>query len=407
MTEQSLEQFGRRDIIKYGSIASLAGMAGCLGGDSGGGSGDGEYVRPVEIEEWPPEDYNSELNSWNWYSGWNEWGAEAFAEEYDLESYNTEAYASPTDWFSRLQANPEDHGIDSIGSFTEWVDRVSNEDMLEPIPIDIMPNVEIPDRYISEMRENYYSDEGVGGVYGLPHSVVISPVVLYNKDNVQDPPETLDLLWDEEYAGEISMFANQPPMLCEVGARYTGIVPNNPDDFDEIQEALEQQRDLVFNYADDHETQMNTVVTGEATFATHTDGRGFRAIYEEGGNVGWFVPKEGSTWGTDAFTIPKNAPNPRTTTMFLNFMFSSEGLNNFVKNSLYRPPVSNEELTDGDLGEMIRENWDKWGKEGNPDDFIDDLVLDDETMSRLDHSWPKSEETIERYDEIWTAVTSG
>ena len=405
MSEKESEGFRRRDIIKYGSAAGIASLAGCAGDDSNGDAD--EYIRPVEIEEWPPDDYSSEINSWNWYVGWNEWGVEQFADEYDIDSINTEAYGSPTAWFTQLEADPEGHGIDAIGSFTEWVERANDEDMLEPIPVDIMPNVEVADQYMSTMREDYSSDEGVGGVYGLPHSVVISPVVLYNTDNVQNPPETYDVLWDEEYAGEISMFANQPTMLCEVGALYTGQDPNDPDDFEEIQEVLEQQRDLVFNYADDHETQQNIVASGEATFGTHTDGRAFRAIYDDGENIDWFIPEEGCTFGTDALTIPKNAPNPVTAVLYFNFLFSDEGLNNFIRTSTYRPPVENEEFTDGSVGELIRENWDDWGNEGDPNDFIDDLVLDDETMSRLQPNWPKTQETIERYDEIWTAVTGG
>jgi len=394
----------RRTVLTYAGAAGAAGLAGCLGGDD---EGEEEYVRPVDIESWPPDDYNDELNTWNWYAEWNEWGAEAFAEEYDLDSYNTETYGAPGDWFTQLQSNPENHGIDQIGSFTEWVQRVNDEDMLEPIPIDIMPNVDIPDQYIGAFRDLFWSDDGVGGVYGLPHSVTLSPVILYNTEEIQDPPESYDVLWDEEFADEISMMANQATFLCEVGAFYTGQDPNDPDDFEEIQEVLEQQRDLVFNYADDHQTQMNTVMTGDATFATHTDGRAFRAQYNQGGDVDWFIPEEGATWGTDVLTIPKNAPNPRTTTLFLNFLFSDEGLENFIRTSLYRPPIENEEFTDGEVGELIRDGWDDWGKEGDPEEFIEDLVLDEDAMDRLHHNWPKSQEVIERYDEIWTEITAG
>ncbi|MDG5820746.1 extracellular solute-binding protein [Natronococcus sp. A-GB7] len=393
----------RRNVLKSAGAIGIGSLAGCLGGDS-----NSEYVRPVEIEDWPPESYTDELNTWNWYAEWNEWGTETFAEEHDLDSFSTETYAAPGDWFTNLQSNPENHGIDQIGAFTEWQYRAVEEDLLEPIPIEMMPNVEIPDQYLDAHQEQFWSDEGVGGLYGVPHSVVISPIVMYNTQELQDPPESIDILWDEEFANEISMIAHQPAILCEAGALYTGQDPNDPDDFEEIREVLEQQRDLVFTYADDHQTQMQLLMSGDATVGTHMDGRAFRAMYNQGGDVDWFIPEEGATWGTDTIIIPKNAPNPVTSTMYLNFLFSDEGMERMIETSLYRPPVDNEEFTDGELGDIIREKWDdEWEKYGEAEDFINDLVLSEETLDNLFHNWPRSSDVIERYDEIWTAVTAG
>jgi len=395
----------RRNILKGAAAAGAAGLAGCLGGDDGG-----EYTRPVDIDfdDWPPEEHEGGLNAWNWYVEWNEWGAPEFAEEYGLDEYNTEAYSTPTDWFTNLQSNPENHGIDHIGAFTEWVHRTNEEDMVEPIPIDEMPNVEVADMYLDVHREMFWSDDGVGGVYGCPHSVVISPIVMYNTEEIQDPPESFDILWDEEYADEISMMAHHGGFLCDVGALYTGQDPNDPDDFEEIQEVLEQQRDLVFNYADEHETQMQLVMSGDAALGTHTDGRAFRAMYNQGGDVDWFIPEEGATWGTDVVLIPTDAPNPVASTMYLDFLFTDLGVEKFVETTVYRPPVENEEFTDGEIGDTIREKWDdEWEKEGEAEDFIDDLVITDEEFDRMYHNWPRSDDVIERYDEIWTEVTAG
>ncbi|GAA1337112.1 hypothetical protein GCM10009647_079860 [Streptomyces sanglieri] len=395
----------RRDVLKGASAASIAGLAGCLGGGD-----DGRSVRPVEIDfdDWPPDDHGDGLNAWNWYVEWNEWGADEFAEEYGLSNYSTEAYSTPTDWFTNLQASPDDHGIDHIGAFTEWIHRAHEEDLIEPIPIDEMPNVDVADQYIEPHREMFWSDDGVGGVYGLPHSVVISPIVMYNTNEVENPPESYELLWDEEYADEISMMAHHGGFLCDVAALYTGQDPNDPDDFEEIREVLEQQRDLVFNYADEHETQMQLVMSGDAAIGTHTDGRAFRAMYNQGGDVDWFIPEEGATWGTDVILLPKNAPHPVTATMYIDFLFSNLGWEKFVETTVYRPPFENEEFTDGELGETIREKWDdEWDKYGDAEDFIDDLVITDDEFDRMYHNWPRSDEVIERYDEIWTEVTAG
>jgi spermidine/putrescine transport system substrate-binding protein len=374
----------------------------------GGGEDDGEYVRPVDIEDWPPEGFGPELTSWNWYAEWNEWGAEEFPEENDeIDVVNTEAYSQPTEWFTQLQSNRDNHGIDQFGTNTEYMYRAVEEDLLEPIPIDMLENVEIADQYLEPHEEQFWSDEGAGGLYGIPHSVVLGPIVMYNTDEIDDPDESLEILWDEEYADEISMMAHHGGFLCEVGALYTGQDPNDPDDFEEIQEVLEQQRDLVFNYGDEHETQMQLISTGDAALGTHTCGRAYRAMYHDGSPVDWFIPEEGTTWGTDLLCIPKNAPNPEASTLYIDFLFSDPGMEAFVDTTVYRPPVENEEFTDGTYGEFIRENWDdEWGHEGDAEDFIDDLVITDEEFDRMYHNWPRSDEVMERYDEIWTEITS-
>ncbi|ADD03704.1 ABC-type transport system periplasmic substrate-binding protein (probable substrate spermidine/putrescine) [Natrialba magadii ATCC 43099] len=394
----------RRNILKGAAGVGLASLAGCLGGDNGGVD-----TRPIEIDfdDWPPEEYGDSLHAWNWYAEWNEWGAEAFAEEYDLNNFETEAYSTPADWFTNIEANPEGHDIDNVGLSTNWIHEANEQDMLEPIPVDEMPNVDVIDDYFDLHREEFWSDEGVGGVYGVPHSIVLGPVVVYNTNEIEDPTESIEILWDEEYADEMSIFAHQAGFFCELGALYTGQDPNDPDDFEEIQEVLEQQRDLVFNYGDEHETQMQLLMSGDAAIGTHTDGRAFRAMYDHDGDVDWFIPEEGSVISPNELAIPKHAPHPVVSTMFTDFMFRDESLEKMVETTVYRPPLENEEFTDGELGQAIRENWDDWGKTGDPEDFIDDLVITDDEMDRLHPNWPRSDEVIERYDEIWTAVTAG
>ncbi|ELY34467.1 spermidine/putrescine-binding periplasmic protein-like protein [Natrialba magadii ATCC 43099] len=362
----------------------------------------------IDFDDWPPEEYGDSLHAWNWYGEWNEWGAENFAEEYDLSSYETEVYATPSDWFTNIQANPDNHGIDHVGLSTEWIHRVNQEDALEPIPVDELPNVDVADQYMDLHREHFGSDDGVGGVYAVPHAIVLGPVVVYNTNEIQDPPESIDILWDEEYADEISMMAHLSGFLCEAGALYTGQDPNDPDDFEEIREVLEQQRDLVFNYADEHETQMQLLMSGDASLGTHTDGRAFRAMYNHGADVDWFIPEEGTVVGPNEVAIPTGGPNPITSTMYTDYLFTDEGMEKLVETTVYRPPMENEAFTDGEFGDTIRDKWDdEWEKEGDAEDFIDDLVITEDELERSYDAWPRSDDVIERYDEIWTEITTG
>ena len=127
----------RRQLLGAGAAALAGGIAGCSGGSGSSGSDD---LSISDIEEWPPAEYENEINVWNWYTGWRDVMTEAFMEEYPgVENANLDSYNNPGQFYAQIQ---QDHSIDSIGSTGEFTQRMMANDLAEPLPIDMMPNYE-------------------------------------------------------------------------------------------------------------------------------------------------------------------------------------------------------------------------------------------------------------------------
>ena len=366
-------EFGRREILKTTGAALAAGtVAGCTGGGGGGGSGSDDRV-PMDVTEWPPEDYSSSLNLWNWYDDWAEWAMDAFGDEYDVEVTNS-GYSSPDQWYSRLQAGNTE--IDNIAATTNWVERSINNDFLHELPVDIMPAWENVTENIKE-ASSYQQD---GSTYAIPESLVLYPLT-YNTDAFDSAPESWGVLWDESLEGEIMMWDNAT-VSCQIAAMYTGQDPISPSDYDEIQEVLTQQKPLLRTYWGDYEQGMQLFVNEDVVAGPLTMGRTYTARFSEGAPVNYTAPEEGAMFTSDLFVIPKGAPNPITSLLFTNWASEKENAAQLFETMGYKPGVDIQD----ELSEEDRE-FTTWPSEWN-------LVFS-ETLS---------DDVRSRYDEIWTAV---
>ena len=348
--------------------AASAGLAGCLGG----GGGDSDRV-PMDVEEWPPEDLESNLNLWNWYDDWAEWAIDAFGEEFDVNVSNS-GFSSPDQWYSKLQAGNEE--MDNIAATTNWVERSIENDFLHELPVDIMPAWEnITDRI--KDASSYQQD---GKTYAVPESLVLYPLT-YNTEYFDSAPESWGVLWDEEHKDKIVMWDNST-VSCQIAAMYTGQDPIEPDDFDEIEEVLKQQKPLLRTYWGDYQQGMSLFVNEDAVAGPLTMGRTYSARFGEGAPVHYTAPKEGAMFTSDLFVIPKGAPNPMASLQFTNWASKTKNAAKLFETMGYQPAVD----ISSELSQEDKEftNW--------PSDW--NLVFS-ETLS---------EEVRSKYDEIWTAV---
>lgn len=111
------------------------------------------------------------------------------------------------------------------------VSRMIQEGMLQELDFDLIPNFQyIDERFVNPEydSENKYSMPYTWGTVGL----------IYNYDKLGFDPESWDILWDEEYAGEILMFSNSRDAfgltLMKLGYNI------NTQDKEELAEAAEE-----------------------------------------------------------------------------------------------------------------------------------------------------------------------
>jgi spermidine/putrescine transport system substrate-binding protein len=380
-----LDNIDRRTLMKAaGSAGSVAALSGCMGG---GGDEELEDISLMDIEEVPTENQEDELNVWNWYVQWAEWGAERYEEEFPDVSTTVEGYSQPTQWFSQLQSG--DHQIDNIGTTAEWTARGIDQDFLQEIPYDRIPNWEnLDERFTQPIIDNLSGDEGV---YAIPHSMSVFPSLVYNNEYFDEPPSSWEVLWDDEYADEMAIMAHYSSAPGKLAALYTGQDPNDPDDFDELQEVLINQKELLTTYGTEHESHMQAFINEDIILGTHTSGRINIANYSyDADHVSWTIPEEGSMFGIDLIVVPEG-PNPRNTINFLNIMLSMDSFREFTNIMNYKPPINNlsEELSQDDR---------------IPEGLVEDVDWDDELFENLIWSGPLPDDVQEQYDEVWTEV---
>ena len=361
----------RRSFLKVtGGAVGASALSGCI--NLGGGGGGGNRV-PMDVQEWPPENLSDNLNVWNWYDDWAKWAAQQFGNQFGV-NVSTAGFSSPNQWYSKLQQGNEE--MDNISATTNWVERSIRNDFLHELPVEVMPAWQNIMQRVKE-ASSYQQD---GKTYAIPESLVLYPLT-YNTEYFDSAPKSWGVLWDESHKNRIVMWDNST-VSCQIAAMYTGQDPIKPDDYQEIEEVLKQQKPLLKTYWGDYQQGMNLFVNEEAVAGPLTMGRTYTAKFEEGAPVDYTAPKEGAMFTSDLFVIPKGAPNPVTSLRFTNWASKKKNAAQLFKKMGYMPAVD----IASELSQRDKE-FTRW-----PDDW------------KLIFSATLSDEVRSKYDEIWTAV---
>ncbi|WP_158589326.1 PotD/PotF family extracellular solute-binding protein [Halococcus sp. IIIV-5B] len=332
----------RRQLLASGGIALATGIAGCSASGNGGDSGSNEgsnaspndsstanastgsgaqSIAGTTITEWPPAEYEDSINVWNWYTEWRDVAVERFVKEYDgIEDYTVDSYNNPGQFYAQIQ---QSHSIDSIGSTGEYTQRMMANDLAEPLPIDTMKNYENVQQEYKDVTESTYADED--GVYGLPNVIGLNPVIAYRDDHFDSPPSSWDILWDEGLAGNILML-DRDYILMQIAALYTDQDPHDPDDWNELEEVLIQQRDLNEAYYQNHDTAQQLLGSENATVGAAVNNSALQGYDTVDETIRYTVPNEGTLYSIDQQVVPTGSPHPVAGVMFTDFAMSRESV---------------------------------------------------------------------------------
>jgi len=191
--------------------------------------------------------------------------------------------------------------------------RLINEDMLEELNFDNIPNYAlIDDRYKNPDYdpENKYSVPYTWGTVGI----------IYNTTLVdpEDDMATWSVLWNEKYAGDILMFSNSRDAFM-IAEKLLGYSLNTTDE-EELKAAaqkLKDQKYLVQAYVMDE--IYDKMGGGEAAIAPYYAGDAI-VMMDDNPDLNFVVPKEGTNLFVDAICIPKGAKNKEAAEMYINFL---------------------------------------------------------------------------------------
>ena len=262
------------------------------------------------------------------------------------------------------------------------IERLMNEDFLQPLDKSMIPNMENMSDAVLGMSydpDNTYSIPYFWGSVGL----------VYNHENV-DPAviesEGWEILRNTDYAGHIYIYdSERDSFMMAFKALGYSMNTEDPNEINDAYEWLLQMNNTMSPvYVTDEviDGMMNgykdiaVVYSGDAT-----------VILDENEDMSFYMPNQGTNIWCDAMVIPKNAENPKLAHEFINYMLTYEAAFDNTETVGYTSPNAEvfEEMTTSE--DLYAENAAYLPRSGYDKDemFHDNQVL----MRELSKLWIK------------------
>ena len=192
------------------------------------------------------------------------------------------------------------------------IGKLIEEDMLEPLDFDNIPNYANIDEAFRDQAydpENTYSVPYTWGTVGL----------IYNRQYVSDEDaQSWSCLWNSKYAGKILMFDN-PRDAFAIAESILGYSLNSTDEnaLRQCADLLARQKPVLQAYVMDQ--IFDKMQRGEAWIAPYYAGD-YLTMVEENPDLGFSHPQEGFNIFIDAMCVPKGCQNKAGAEAFINFL---------------------------------------------------------------------------------------
>ena len=262
------------------------------------------------------------------------------------------------------------------------IERLMNEDFLQPLDKSMIPNMENMSDAVLGMSydpDNTYSIPYFWGSVGL----------VYNHENV-DPAviesEGWEVLRNTDYAGHIYIYDSERDsfMMAFKALGYS----MNTEDPNEINNAYEWLLQM-------NNTMSPVYVTDEVIDGMMNGYKDIAVVYsgdaavvlDENEDMSFYMPSQGTNIWCDAMVIPQNAENPKLAHEFINYMLTYEAAFDNTETVGYTSPnaevfeemTSSEDLYADNAAYLPRSGYDK------DEMFHDNQVL----MRELSKLWIK------------------
>lgn len=297
------------------SLALSASFFACFGINAF--AADNDYFNPEQIEYYKNLGIQgTTVNVYNWgeyISDGSDGSMDAVLEFERLTGakVNYTNFESNENMYSKLIGGGVSYDV--IVPSDYMVERLIDEDMLLELDYSNIPNF---DKYVREDCKNLYFDPE------QKYSVCFNTgttVLIYNKDLVDEAPDSWSVLWDEKYRDKVLMFNNSRDAFA-IAQFVLGqdLNTNSEQDWVDAANLLAEQKDKV-NPVYVMDEVFNLMESGEYAFATYYAGD-FVLMHENNESLGFCFPKEGVNDFYDAFCIPKCCQNKKGAEAFINFM---------------------------------------------------------------------------------------
>lgn len=228
---------------------------------------------------------------------------------------NYQTVESNESLYSLLKSGGADYDVVVTSDY--MIAKFIEEDMLEPLDYENIPNFELIDERFRNLQydpENRYTVPYTWGTLGI----------IYNTSMVDEEITSWSALYDDKYAGNVLLINNSRDALGEA-LLYLGYSVNTTDEA-EIRQAYELIADAnrrgVFQGKVSDEV-FQKMEGGNAAIATYYAGD-YLTMAENNEDLAFVVPDEGSNWFVDAMCVLKDAPHKTEAEMWINFIASTD-----------------------------------------------------------------------------------
>ncbi len=256
------------------------------------------------------------LNVYNWGEYIEQSTIDMFEEKYPYIDVNYTTFDSNESMYSKIVSGAASYDIVVPSEY--MVSKLIQEDMLAEIDFSNIPNY----KYIGDAYKNLSSDPE--NKYSVPYFWG-TVVVIYNSSYVDAADvenRSLDLLWNEKYAGKILMFDN-PRDSFGIALTKLGYSMNSDTDsqWQEAAKLLSEQKPIVQAYVMD--AIFDKMESAEAWIAPYYAGDAL-IIQETNPDIQFYMPKEGTNMFVDSMCILNTTEHKKEAELFINFMCEPE-----------------------------------------------------------------------------------
>ena len=268
------------------------------------------------------------LNFYNWDTYIGETTLETFKKASGID-VNMSLFATNDELFAKLRAgNP---GFDVIVPGSEFVERMIQANLLEPLDHAKIPN-------IKNIAPEFMTDAPFdpGRKYSLPYTWLVIGIG-YRKSKVKSTPDSWKVLFDsDEYKGRIAVMSDASELFRNC-FKYLGgsINSDSPELLKKAEEMLIKQKPNIKSFHEDNGQDL--LLSGEVVVVQEYNGD-IAQIMTEDEDINFIVPKEGAMKQQDTLAIPKGAPHPENAHKFINYIFEPEVGAEITKTILYPSP---------------------------------------------------------------------
>jgi len=255
------------------------------------------------------------LNVYNWGEYIDLDTLEMFTEQTGIE-VNYTTYASNEEMYAKIVSGAASYDVVVPSEY--MIAKMIDEGLLAEIHTNKLENYSlIGDEY---KGLSYDPEEKYSVPYTWGTVVIVYNTKYVDEEDVKD--QSINLLWNEKYAGKILMFDNPRDAfaLSLIKLGYS-LNSTNPDEWQEAAEELRNQKDILQAYVMDQ--IFDKMISEEAYIAPYYAGDAI-VMMEENEDLAAYVPVEGANMFFDSMCILKTSEHKEEAEKFIDFMCSTE-----------------------------------------------------------------------------------